>query len=248
MIRATEEDRRRYDDAVLRVAHGKRISPTELAAILARVGMTQSELDEDVSILKRGESMSADLIESLRKQQTQASEAYKRLIDDAVSGKEVPADEAAKVLRAASKTVEDLERDVARARRIQELQQIIDDEAGLREERIALQREQGQKLKRLIEEEREWADRKLKVEGEYSTAMGELDRREQRLIEAKRELFTLTRQPQRKEPELPSWRPGFAFPPGGESLDLSTNYTALTDFAPEPQASKPAEAVPSNLE
>jgi hypothetical protein len=223
MIR--EEDRRRYDDLARRIAAGRTVSQVEIDAVLKRAAMSHDELQEDINILKKGESM--DLIESLRKQQTQASEAYEQLVSDAAFGKEVPADEAAKVLSAASKTVEDLERDVAKQKRIAELQAIIDSEAGLREERIALQREQGEKLKRLIEEEQQWAQKKLETEGQYSTRMAELERREQRVIEAKRELFTLTRQSQRKEPELPSWRPGFAFPPGGESIPAETDWGDL---------------------
>jgi hypothetical protein len=210
-----EEDRRLYDALVQRIAAGRTISQVEIDAVLARVGMTHDELRQDINILKKGET-NMGLIERLKEHGANALGAYKSLVQRVAAGEEPDDKEARDILDAAGKGLGDLEADVSKARRIQELQQIIDSEAGLRDERIALQREQGEKLKRLVEEEREWAQRKLETEGAYSSKLAELERREERVIEAKRELFRLTHPSREKQPELPSWRPGFHQPLPGD--------------------------------
>jgi hypothetical protein len=228
MIRPTEEDRRRYDALVQRIAAGRTISQVEVDAVLARVGMTQSELQEDIETLKKGQTMSADLIERLKQQQLDAEVRYKGLVSKLATGEGASETEAGDILRDSGKTLADLEADLQRERRIVELQEIISGDEVLAEEEKRLVAEQASRLEELKQRRFTLEKEEMEVMCGYGSAILRLRDKRDRIGEARGELAKLTRPPERKQPE-PSWRPGFAFPvpPGGESIPAESNWQDL---------------------
>jgi hypothetical protein len=184
-------------------------------------------LEEDVQTLKRSLNMNVSLFDKLKARQVDAQAQYNTLVAKLAGGEPVDDEEAASILDLAHKAPEDLQSDLQRQQKIKQLEEIVAGEPALLQQERELLSEQAVKFKEVQERRRELERDEAELNHLASLLLGVRDAKDQ-LAQARGEIQRLTRPAERKEPELPSWRPGFLpVPPGGESIPAQSDWGDL---------------------
>ena len=130
-------------------------------------------------------------IETLKAKQASAQDDYRALAEALITNEPVDQDKAQRVLHAAGKTPEQLEQTVARLKRIKELEEMIAGHDELNRQRMALDTERVEVVKKEWAEKEEMKKRHTLAESQHASRALKFQIEERKVRDAKQELHLL---------------------------------------------------------